>query len=136
MRNAALDVIGEMKKRDKMVLEQEQKNKIDNSKYNKKYKHIITTDIPKYLHKESKRKQSIVARFRLGNEELSNRYWEKDGRECRICDRAVEETIEHMLESCDIEGDGYTWLDILNEEGRGESWMKLVKNKRKEKQEK
>ena len=76
----------------------------------------------------------MIARFRCGNEERSNRYWLKEEeKECRICRRG-KETIEHYLEECIMET--RVWQkakDLMDESGEGESWMKCILNARKRK---
>jgi hypothetical protein len=42
----------------------------------------------------------IIARFRCGNEERENKYWNEDRiRVCRMCGEK-KETMEHLLNEC------------------------------------
>ena len=74
MINAGVNVETELRKRGEDNEAQQQNNKIDNSSYNKIYRHTRTTGLPIYLKRKSKELHSI-ARWRVGNEELANRYW-------------------------------------------------------------
>jgi hypothetical protein len=43
----------------------------------------------------------MIARFRCGNEERENKYWNKDRtRVCRMCEEK-KKTIEHLLNECE-----------------------------------
>jgi len=61
-------------------------NKIQDSRYVIRYKELYTLGIPEYLRKQShKNTQKIIARFRLGNEELRNKFWrEQKTNTCRL----------------------------------------------------
>jgi hypothetical protein len=57
-------------------------------------------ELPKYLGRESRKERVIIARFRCGNEERENKYWNEDRiRVCRMCGEK-KETIEHLLNEC------------------------------------
>ena len=73
---------------------------------------------------ENKLNQNIIARFRCGNEELKNRYWEtEERRKCRICG-AEEENLEHLKEKCKEEiRNRWKTEAILNETGEKVDWM-------------
>jgi hypothetical protein len=90
----------ELVQRDRDVQEQERRTRIRESRYNGKYEKIITEELPKYLGRESRKERVIIARFRCGNEERENKYWNEDRiRVCRMCGEK-KETIEHMLNEC------------------------------------
>jgi len=75
-----------------------------------------------------------VARFRLESEMRGGRYWEGEEGRCRICGWA-EETWEHVVEVCIREGEEVgreRILEILDENGRGEMWMKRLQRRRGE----
>lgn len=72
---------GEAEMRGRMAEREEKERwvKIFASKYNEKYVEIITGSTPTYLEKSlSKQEVRTIARFRLGNEERNNRYWEEN----------------------------------------------------------
>jgi hypothetical protein len=90
----------ELVQRDRDVQVQERRTRIRESRYNGKYEKIITEELPKYLGRESRKERVIIARFRCGNEERENKYWNEDRiRVCRMCGEK-KETIEHMLNEC------------------------------------
>jgi len=64
------------------------------------------------------------------------RYWEgEEKRRCRLCGWA-EETWEHVVEVCMREGEEGgrdKILEILEEDGRGDGWMKKLQGRRGEK---
>lgn len=66
------------------------------------------------------------------------RYWEgEEKRKCRICGWA-EESWKHVVEVCMGEGRGagrQEILRILGDEGRGESWMRQLLDRRREREE-
>ena len=132
MMEVGMNVAGELKKRDEALLGQEQWNKIQNARYNKRYKELRTEELPSYLKERGhKNSQGIIARFRCGNEERINRYWQNT-RECRICG-AEEENIDHIRESCleelrCREGEA----ELLGERGEGVMWMRKVRRMREE----
>nr|XP_034190794.1 uncharacterized protein LOC117609058 [Osmia lignaria] len=70
-------------------------------RYNGKYRGIREENRAYYLKEEYKgRDQSMIARFRCGNEERGNRYWKKkEDNVCRMCGLG-EDTIEHLLKEC------------------------------------
>lgn len=74
-----------------------------------------------------------IARFRLRNEMKKGSYWEiEEKRRCRLCGWE-EESWEHVVEVYMGEGkDGgkEEILRILEDDGRGESWMKRLQDRR------
>jgi hypothetical protein len=99
---------------------EEEQARIRKCRYNGKYEKIITGELPKYLGRESRKERVIIARFRCGNEERENKYWNEDRtRVCRMCGEK-KETIEHLLNECVELGEGdESREEILNEDGRG-----------------
>jgi hypothetical protein len=79
---------------------EEEQARIRESRYNGKYEKIITEELPKYLGRESRKERVIIARFRCGNQERENKYWNEDTtRVCRMCEKK-KETIEYLLKEC------------------------------------
>lgn len=114
---------GEVKRRDVEVQQQERFERIQRSR-NGWYKEIRVLGVPMYLREKGKEKRMIrIARFR-----------EREGRRCRICGWA-EETWEHVMEVCmrekGVRGRERI-LEILDEDGRGEEWMKKLQRRRGE----
>jgi hypothetical protein len=74
-----------------------------------------------HLGRESRKERVIIARFRCGNEERENKYWNEDWiRVCRMCgekNECVELTHRERDESRE---------EKLNKDGRGIEWMKKV----------
>lgn len=66
------------------------------------------------------------------------RYWEEDEkRKCRLCGWELE-SWEHLVEVCMEEGRGRgreKIVKILEDDGRGEAWMKSLQNRRRWKEE-
>jgi hypothetical protein len=86
--------------RDKHTDKQERKERIKESRYNRKYERCITEEIPKYLGRESVKERKMMAGSRCENEKRENRYWMKgEERRCRMCYKE-RETIEHMWNGC------------------------------------
>jgi hypothetical protein len=82
--------------------------------------YVAPNHLPEYLVKGKDVK--IMARFRCRNEELALIKWITENR-CRICG-TEEETIEHLITTCcptELSEE-----EILNEDGRGLSWMRGV----------
>lgn len=131
--------LDEMERRDRDIQLQERGRKIRESRYNVWYREIAESRRPEYLERRGKEKSMIrIARFRLGNEMRSARYWEtEEMKHCRICE-AEDETWEHVLERCTRgggdnvkEGIGEKVKRILSGRGDGEKWMRDRRQKRK-----
>lgn len=117
------NIIQELVNRDDEVQIQEQRCEIRKSRYNKKYEEITTIDLPEYLKEEGKKgKQEMIARFRCGNEESNNKYWEKEEKKmCKICERK-KGTIEHIIEEYRTANKNVQqihWKSLLGEKGEG-----------------
>jgi hypothetical protein len=69
----------ELSERDKDTDKQERRERIKESKSNRKYKRCMTEEILEYLERESARERKMMARFRCGNEERENRFWKRNG---------------------------------------------------------
>ena len=53
-----------------------------------------------YLEEEKGIPTKVVARFRLGSENRSSKYWKEcEEKKCRLCGEE-EETLEHIFEKC------------------------------------
>lgn len=101
--------------------------KIINSRYNKRYKDILVVGMPKYLRERgAKESQKTIARWRCGNEEEKNKYWDAEGRKCQIC-RKEEGSVEHIKTYVKARG-SIEVREILSEEGKKEAvkWMNEV----------
>jgi len=127
---------GEIERKDVEVQQQERFERIQRSRWNEWYKNIRVLGVPRYLKERGKERRMVrVARFRLGSEMRGGRYWEQEEkRKCRICGWA-EETWEHMMEVCmreEEEGGRDKILEILEDDGRGEGWMKRLQKRREE----
>jgi hypothetical protein len=131
MREGGRAMTDELVQRDRDVQVQERRTRIRESRYNGKYEKIITEELPKYLGRESRKERVIIARFRCGNEERENKYWNEDRiRVCRMCGEK-KETIEHMLNECvELREREESREELLNEDGRGIEWMKKVEWRR------
>jgi exonuclease III len=110
----------------------ERRTRIRKSRYNGKYEKIITEELPKYLGRESRKERVIIARFRCGNEERENKYWNEDRiRMCRMCGEK-KETIEHLLNECvELRERDESREEMLNEDGRGIEWIKNIEWRRR-----
>jgi hypothetical protein len=76
----------ELSERDKDTDKQERRERIKESRFNRKYGKCMTEEIPEYLGRKSARERKMMARFRCGNEERENRFWtEGEERRCRMC---------------------------------------------------
>ena len=90
--------------------------------------------MPRYLEKRGTNgNQEIIARFRLGNEENSNKNWlKKEQRACRVCSWE-EESLEYIWRCCvgsrEWDGDAE---DRLRDDGEGVRWMRKVLKRTKE----
>ena len=122
-----------LRDRDVDIQMQDQRNKIDNSRYNQRYKDIVEKNLPDYLKKKGRKgSQKIRARLRCGNEELQNRYWEnEEKRTCRMCGKE-EETLEHMGRTCLQKSRTDECIRTLLTTEKGEEWMRRIKETREE----
>jgi hypothetical protein len=59
----------ELSERDKAIDKHERRERIKESRYNRKYERCLIEKIPEYLRRESARERKMMARFRCGNEE-------------------------------------------------------------------
>ncbi|KAH0821305.1 hypothetical protein GEV33_001486 [Tenebrio molitor] len=132
MREGGRAMTDELVQRDRDVQVQERRTRIRESRYNGKYEKIITEELPKYLGRESRKERVIIARFRCGNEERENKYWNEDRiRVCRMCGEK-NETIEHLLNECvELRERDESREEMLNEDGRGIEWMKNIEWRRR-----
>lgn len=127
----------ELRNADRGIQKQEQYDRIVNSRYNKMYRTIRKEERAAYLKEDyNGRDQSMIARFRGGNEELGSRHWRpKDENKCRLCGQEVE-TLEHMIEECQEMGkEAITKFGIMKGGEDGTKWMRKVLKLRKKKEE-
>ncbi|KAJ3619458.1 hypothetical protein MTP99_005138 [Tenebrio molitor] len=87
----------ELSERDKDTDKQERRERIKESRYNRKSERCMTEEIPEYLRRESVAERKMMGIFRCGIAERVNRYW-MEGKERRCCEE--RETIEHMWNEC------------------------------------
>ncbi|KOC69099.1 hypothetical protein WH47_09656, partial [Habropoda laboriosa] len=80
---------------------QVQYQKIQQPKYNWRFKYYRPVRLPQYLEKDEKQgSQELIARTRCGNTEEANRYWMKEEQRKRIlCEEGLE-SLKHRLEEC------------------------------------
>lgn len=75
----------------------------------------------------------LITRFRLGSEMKKGRYWEGEKkRRYKICGWE-KESWGHVVEMCMGEGIGggkEEILEILEDDGRGECWMRVLSSRR------
>ncbi|KAH0819191.1 hypothetical protein GEV33_003600 [Tenebrio molitor] len=132
MREGGRAMTDELVQRDRDVQVQERRTRIRESRYNGKYEKIITDELPKYLGRESRKERVIIARFRCGNEERENKYWNEDRIRVRRMCGEKKETIEHLLNECvELRERDESREEMLNEDGRGIEWMKNVEWRRR-----
>lgn len=110
--------------------------RIKGGRYNKRYGEIRKKSRPEYLKTGYKgRDQTLIGRFRCGNEENGNRYWrsEEENR-CRMCQKGVE-TLEHILKDCEKteweESGRINATEILKNTEKGIKWMREIKDMHK-----
>lgn len=135
-RTEEIEVKTKIEERGREIQGQLQYNKILNSKYNKRYKKIRNTEIPRYLTKLWKKEElKVIASFRCGNGERGNMYWrEEEDRKCRICEKG-RETIEHLQRDCEgLERTEGNIEEILNDQGTGVDWLIKINKERKKKE--
>ncbi|KAH0813723.1 hypothetical protein GEV33_009066 [Tenebrio molitor] len=109
--------------RDKVADNQERRERIKESRYNREYERCMTEKIPEYLGIENARERKMMARFSCGNEERENMYWRK---ECAIS----KETQLSMWKGCSEMRERERRGEILNEDGRELGWMKELWKRR------
>ncbi|KYN11380.1 hypothetical protein ALC57_16457 [Trachymyrmex cornetzi] len=106
LRNKGINIVSEIRKRDRDIQIQVLDNKIREAKYNKKYKEI-GTDRPSYLLKENLNKimkgdgvRGLV-RVRCGNMEEYNKYWlREEDRLCRFCGAGQDDLKPGLYQPC------------------------------------
>lgn len=108
--------------------EKERWQKIIESRYNEKYIEVIVGKTPAYLEGNRKKEEvRTIARFRVGNEERNNKFWEEDEKKkCRIC-YLGKETLDHLRGICA----GMEVIEeerniLLGEDGAGLAWMEKI----------
>ena len=73
----------------------------------------------------------VIARFRLGSENLGSKYWKREEeKKCRLC-RKGEETLRHIFEECEWTKGKKSVEEVLNRENPDiESILRIVKIRR------
>lgn len=115
---------------------EERRRKLEESRYNRTYKNVVTENMPKYLSGRRKRKdRSLIARYRCGNECKENQHWkEEEEKTCRLCEEETE-SIEHIIRDCRVIGTDLQIGELLNEDGRGLETLKGIEEARRRKRE-
>lgn len=106
------DVVWKIMEEIKEKEKEDKRKEIEESKYNKVYKYIVTEEKPEYLRgKKEKKDRNIIPRYRYGNKikggigvecsiGVECQYWrEESKRRCRICG-IREESMIHVLREC------------------------------------
>ncbi|KAJ3621510.1 hypothetical protein MTP99_003633 [Tenebrio molitor] len=83
----------ELSERDKDTDKQERRERMKESRYNRKYERCVTEEIPEYLWRENTKERKMMTRFRWRNEK------ERKEEKCRMC-YEERETIAHMWNGC------------------------------------
>ena len=95
---------------------------------------ISSEERARYLDECMKIPVKIIARFRLGSENLSSRYWSQESkRRCRLC-KEEEETLEHIFERCKWTKGGKNFKEIMNSDKPDIEYMNRVCRIRKERE--
>lgn len=112
---------------------QKRRIKINESRYNRKYKEMLTEDLPRYLlGKKKKKDRMLIVRYRCGSEVKSSQHWrEEENRRCRLCQRE-EENLDHILKECEATKSEIQLEEFLREEGKGSEVMRWIEKVRKE----
>ena len=109
---------------------QVQHNKIQKSRYNERYKHIQTIELPEYLKKPGNgESQQLMAQARCGCMERWNRYWEdEEKRKCELCEDAPG-TLQHLVRDCRVTSREVNLKDILTgkRNEKTERWLVEIK---------
>lgn len=96
----------EVERKLKGVQDEEWREKLEKLKCTKKIKIIIGEEKGVYhkeLIKSIKDGLETIARLRVGSETESAKYWKREEKLCKMCDKE-EENIEHVLEKCEKTG--------------------------------
>lgn len=131
IRNMEESITSTITARSKDIEIQERRQKIEHSRYCPRYKYLITMGEAEYLEKENKN-MITIARYRVGNEELSSEYWkEEEDKKCQICG-SEPETMEHILRDCSEElRCTKSSIQIFDHRKPDVTKMKKIKEKRK-----
>lgn len=108
---------------------QQRYNKIQSNNIFKRL--AVYGETARYLRERKERgEQSIIARFRCGNEAKAEKKWSKEEKTCRIC-KQDQETMIHLVRDCrklkEINKIGWK---VLSDTGEGVTWMKEVIKRR------
>jgi len=115
LRERDVNIAAILRGKEKERLGQWMDGKIMATRYNTRYKMLTTFGIPRYLReKGTKGSQSMIARWRCGNEEEGNKFWLKD-KSCRICRKEIG-NLEHITSHVDRK-ERVTMKELLGEEG-------------------
>jgi hypothetical protein len=75
----------ELSEEDKDTDKQERRERIKESRYNREHERCMTEEIAENLGRESARERKMMARFRYGNVERENWFWQKKSKESAEC---------------------------------------------------
>jgi hypothetical protein len=70
LRSKGMWINVELSERDKDTDKQKRKERIKESRYNRKYERCMTEEIPEYLTRESAKERKIMARFRRARKQV------------------------------------------------------------------
>lgn len=105
------------------------KVKIEN---NRKYKEMLTEELPRYLLGKKKKKRMLIVRYRCGSEVKSSQHWrEEEDRRCRLCQRE-EENLDHILKECEATKSEIQLEEFLREVGKDSEVMRWIEKVRRE----
>lgn len=114
-----MDLIKDLRQRERDIQKQMEMGKIKNARYNKKYKDIVDEgNERRYLEKVrllEKNRDGVRAlvSIRCGNMEEANKYWvDKEFRRCKFCELG-KDNFEHFLKDCEITKG---WFDKLDKD--------------------
>jgi hypothetical protein len=109
-----MNVRVELSEREKDTDNQERRERMKESRYNRKFVKCMREEIPEYLGKESARERNLHVGTRR---EKTGIWWKgKEGAECAM--RRERETIEHMWNRCSEMREGEKRMGGMKTEGR------------------
>lgn len=125
----------EIVERTKLLETEDTEHEIEKSKYANDLKEIQGEERRTYTREEMKRSRNgleVVGRFRMGNEKRANEYWRKEeDKLCRVCRRGPE-TMQHVLEECEVAGTrNMDWKIQVSGDKRSISRLNGIRWKRK-----
>lgn len=112
------------------IQKQEWEGNLKKSRYAENLKEIIGNGDGIYKKQNIQRTKDVletVARFRMGSETISSKFWKRDEeKKCRLCNEG-EENIRHVLMECIHTEGGKDWMEQIKDEKRAIAKMKGIK---------